>query len=70
MRAQLAQSELDPLESAREVLRRTFGHAEFRGRQAHVKTSEMFACADVKAGRAVAYNAGGVPSTRGHQRSM
>ena len=36
MRAQLAQSELDPLESAREVLRRTFGHAEFRGRQAHV----------------------------------
>jgi ATP-dependent DNA helicase RecQ len=28
----------DPLDAAREILRRTFGHAEFRGRQAEVIT--------------------------------
>jgi len=36
MRAMLAEPDADPLEPAREVLRRTFGHAEFRGRQAEV----------------------------------
>jgi ATP-dependent DNA helicase RecQ len=32
----LAEAELSPLDAAREVLRRTFGHAEFRGLQANV----------------------------------
>ena len=36
MHAQLAEPFPEPLEAAREVLRRTFGHAEFRGRQAEV----------------------------------
>ena len=36
MRAQLAEPDLDPQDAAREVLRRTFGHAEFRGLQAEV----------------------------------
>jgi ATP-dependent DNA helicase RecQ len=31
-----AESEIDPLAEAREILRRTFGHAEFRGLQADV----------------------------------
>ena len=32
----LAEAELSPLDAAREILRRTFGHAEFRGLQANV----------------------------------
>jgi ATP-dependent DNA helicase RecQ len=36
MRASLAEPDLDPLDEAREILRRTFGHAEFRGLQAEV----------------------------------
>lgn len=34
--AALAEAELSPLDAAREILRRTFGHAEFRGLQADV----------------------------------
>ena len=40
----LAEAELPPLDAAREILRRTFGHAEFRGLQADV-------IAEVLAGR-------------------
>src|SRR6201987_549728 len=36
MRASLAEPDLDPMEEARAILRRTFGHAEFRGMQAEV----------------------------------
>lgn len=36
MRASLAEPDLDPLDEARAILRRTFGHAEFRGMQADV----------------------------------
>lgn len=36
MRASLAEPDLDPLDEARAILRRTFGHAEFRGLQAEV----------------------------------
>jgi ATP-dependent DNA helicase RecQ len=36
MTSAVAETELSPLERAREVLRHTFGHAEFRGRQAEV----------------------------------
>lgn len=36
MRASLAEPDLDPLDEARAILRRTFGHADFRGRQAEV----------------------------------
>jgi ATP-dependent DNA helicase RecQ len=36
MRASLAEPETDPLDEARAILRRTFGHADFRGLQAEV----------------------------------
>jgi ATP-dependent DNA helicase RecQ len=36
MDAAVAQSSQTPLDQAREILRRTFGHADFRGRQAEV----------------------------------
>src|SRR3954452_485318 len=44
MRASLAEPDLDPMDEARAILRRTFGHAEFRGLQADV-------LAEVLAGR-------------------
>src|SRR3954469_22457516 len=44
MTAAVAEAEATPLEQAREILRRTFGHAEFRGLQAPV-------IAEVLAGR-------------------
>src|SRR5471030_1175937 len=44
MTAALAEPDLDPLDAAREILRRTFGHAEFRGMQGDV-------IAEVLAGR-------------------
>src|SRR5471030_767552 len=44
MTAALAEPDLDPLDAAREILRRTFGHAEFKGLQAQV-------IAEVLAGR-------------------
>ena len=40
----VAEAEIPPLDAAREILRRTFGHAEFRGLQADV-------IAEVLAGR-------------------
>ena len=36
MRASLAEPDLDPMEEARAILRRIFGHADFRGLQAEV----------------------------------
>jgi ATP-dependent DNA helicase RecQ len=42
MSAAVAESPADPLDEAREILRRTFGHAEFRGLQAQV-ISEVLA---------------------------